>query len=81
VSSLKNLIFFQYCRLLLLDLGINIEIHDSQGWSLLMWAANNGHSKVVELLLNGGARINDSTEKKPDSSGWTPLMLAAGGGP
>ena len=32
---------------LLLDLGINIEIYDSQGWTLVMWAANNGHSKVV----------------------------------
>ena len=49
---------------ILLDLRVNTEIRDSQGWTPLMWSANKGHSKIVELLLKGGAKINGSPERK-----------------
>ena len=41
------------------------------GWKPLHLAARNGHTKIVELLVSHGARVN---AKKAD--GWTPLHVA-----
>ena len=40
-----------------------------------MRAATNGHTRVLELLLNGGARVNEKS-----GAGWTACMLAAAAG-
>lgn len=42
------------------------------GWSALMIAALNGHSSIVQFLLERGSNVNGA----PDD-GWTALMLAA----
>ncbi|KAF4631255.1 hypothetical protein G7Y89_g6871 [Cudoniella acicularis] len=51
----------------------------------LLWAAQNGHKAVVQLLLEKGAYINLLLEKGAyintrDKNGWTPLYLAAQSG-
>jgi ankyrin repeat protein len=44
---------------------------DRQGWTPLMWAAYNGHSDVVELLVQRGARADVR-----DKHGWGALLWA-----
>ena len=36
---------------ILLQLKANPEVTDAQGWTPLMWAANNGHKQILEHLL------------------------------
>ena len=45
------------------------------GFTLLMGAANNGHERVVKLLIRHGAELN-----LQNSGGGTALMLAASNG-
>ena len=54
----------------------NINGEDSYGRGPLAWAARNGHSGVVEILLGQG-EINPD---KPDNNARTPLSYAAGNG-
>ena len=54
----------------------NINEGDFLGGGPLTWAAQNGHSGVVEILLGQG-EINPD---KPDNFGQTPLSHAAGNG-
>jgi ankyrin repeat protein len=48
---------------LLVDAGADLDIQDKQGLSALMRAAWNGHTRVVETLLKGGAggRLKDNS--------------------
>ena len=48
------------------------EARDTRGYSPLLLAAKNGHTKIVKLLLDGGANI----QAKPDVGEWTALSLA-----
>lgn len=48
---------------------------NQSGWSALHYAAIKGHSKIVALLINNGAKVN---EYSPD--GDTPLILAVRAG-
>lgn len=48
---------------------------DDHGFSPLHWAAKEGHFKIVELLMQRGARIN-ATNRGDD----TPLHLGAAHG-
>lgn len=60
---------------LFLDAGSSIATRDiGHGFSPLLWAASQGHQKVVELLLQEGADADDNV------GGTTALLLAAGGG-
>lgn len=57
-------------------IGINICIFsDDHGFSPLHWCAKEGHSKLAELLVSRGARIN-ATNRGDD----TPLHLASAHG-
>ena len=38
----------------------NVNDSDNGSWSSLMWAANEGHIEVVELLLDKGANVHHS---------------------
>jgi len=77
-------------RLLLARPGINVNAVDSfQSESALMWAAAEGHTDVVDALLNAGAdpnlkgHITSITERKNadhPTGGFTDLMWAARNG-
>ncbi len=56
----------------LLDAGVPVNAHDSEGGTALMWAADEGREDIVALLLARGADVNAR-----DRAGWTPLLLAA----
>ncbi len=64
----------------LLNLNVNTEVFDDEGWTPLMWAANNNLTNIVQILLEKGALLNGSNGTNSTFSGWTPLMLASGGG-
>ena len=53
----------------LLDDGYDINCR--RIWSALMWASDQGHIKMTELLLNHGANIHDMNDK-----GETAMMCA-----
>ena len=39
------------------------------GWTALMWASNNGHLEVVDLLIRHGARVRRE-DKVMWGKGW-----------
>jgi len=57
----------------LLGMDLNIDGTDARGSTPLMWAARNGHEKVVEMLGCYEVRPN-----LPDFTGMTPLLYAIG---
>jgi hypothetical protein len=61
--------------LALVKTGFDVNTRDDNGKTLLMLAAEDGSSEVVEALLDKGADINAKTK-----DGYTALMAAAYGG-
>ncbi|KAF4415116.1 ankyrin repeat domain-containing [Fusarium acutatum] len=57
------------------QVGININSKDTSGRTALLWAAENGHEAVVQLLLDWDAYIEAA-----DDDGWTPLLRDAANG-
>lgn len=49
-----------------------VDVEDEEGETSLLEAAEEGHLEIVEMLLQGGARINHQ-----DHDGQTALMEAA----
>ena len=58
----------------ILDMGVNMESTDSDGWTIVMYAARRGNVPLCELVLHYGADLNASTGE----DGFTPLHLACG---
>ncbi|RYP66398.1 hypothetical protein DL771_007807 [Monosporascus sp. 5C6A] len=56
--------------------GIDVDVKDNHGRTLLSWAAENGNEAVVRQLLATG-KVDIDTK---DNSGRTPLSLAAENG-
>jgi ankyrin repeat protein len=59
--------------------GAKPDIKDTEGWSGLLVCSRNGwpdHHKIVKLLLDAGADLNQKTEEHA----LTPLILAANNG-
>ncbi|MCG8340707.1 MAG: ankyrin repeat domain-containing protein, partial [Cytophagales bacterium] len=52
--------------------GADVNQAASNGRTLLMSAAEQGHLEVAQFLVDQGAAVNQA-----DSDGWTPLMIAA----
>ncbi|CAH1635197.1 unnamed protein product [Spodoptera littoralis] len=42
-----------------LDLGVNIEVRDLQGWTALFWAAHHNQPQILEILIARGARMSE----------------------
>ncbi|KAG5508324.1 hypothetical protein JIQ42_08246 [Leishmania sp. Namibia] len=59
------------CQYLLEHWGYNVDAQDSRGRTPLVWAAREGFSEVMELLLSRGADRHIA-----DSDGWTALQHA-----
>ena len=57
------------------DAGADVDARDDDGWTALMWAAQEGRADAVRLLIGAGADVDID-----DDDGWTALMLAAGEG-
>lgn len=45
---------------LLIENGVKVNTIDGFGWTPLMWASYNGHTKVVNSLIRAGAAVNQS---------------------
>lgn len=59
---------------LLLDAGVQINIQDDSGWTLLHHAAFHGNTELVKFLLDSGAHLNI-----PNQAGITPLHAGVNG--
>lgn len=59
----------------LLSARARVELIDNDGWSALLFAAQQGRTAAVLDLLRAGADPN-----RQSRLGWTPLMLAAAAG-
>lgn len=53
----------------LIDAGLDVDMDNKYGWTLLHIAIRRDRREMVEYLLEKGADIN-----KTDGVGWTPLM-------
>jgi len=50
-----------------ISFGANVQATDKNGWSPLIWAANNGNEDIVRLLLKNKAHnvyLNQTTEQQ-----------------
>src|SRR2546421_11288029 len=56
----------------MLNAKADVESKNSDGQTLLSWAAQNGHETMVMLPLNANANIESK-----DGDGWTPPWQAA----
>ncbi|KAI8910163.1 ankyrin repeat protein, partial [Gorgonomyces haynaldii] len=61
---------------LLIEFGAVIKASDSYGCTPLHWAANSGHPKLVQMLMNKGKLTQQDLSKK-DNFGSTPLHFAS----
>ncbi|CAB3236206.1 unnamed protein product [Arctia plantaginis] len=43
----------------LIDLKVNIEMRDQQGWTAVFWAAHHNRPEILEMLINQGARTTE----------------------
>ena len=56
--------------------GMSIIIHSSlqKGISSLMWACENGHAKVVRILVLAGAHVNDQDKVSSTAQSNDPCL-------
>ena len=60
-------------KLLLATDGVDAYPKDSNGWTPLLRAAQEGHEAVVECLLETGLVV---VQPEEGVHGWTPLSVA-----
>ena len=53
---------------LLLERGAELETKDSEGQTLLLWAARNRHEGIVKLLLERGAELETKGKRRSDAT-------------
>ena len=47
----------------MLDSGADVEVHDKDDKTPLVWAVLNGGDKCVDVLLKGGADVNKKGDR------------------
>ena len=61
----------------LLELGVDPNAKNEDGWSALLFASDIGYASIVKILLNKGANINAKCDCRGFlGGGWTALMIA-----
>ena len=50
--------------------GTDVNAWDDSGWTPLLWAALNGHKKIVELLIDAGADVNANNKFDSTPLDW-----------
>ncbi|XP_061991511.1 calmodulin-binding transcription activator 4 isoform X1 [Rosa rugosa] len=69
---------FEWALNPILDLGVNINFRDINGWTALHWAARFGREKMVAVLVASGASAGAVTDpNSQDPIGKTPASIAA----
>ncbi|KAL6188235.1 hypothetical protein ACLB2K_039628 [Fragaria x ananassa] len=69
---------FEWALNPLLNLGVNINFRDINGWTALHWAARFGREKMVAVLVASGASAGAVTDpSSQDPIGKTPASIAA----
>ena len=62
---------------LLLQHRADPRLKNDYGWSAIFYFTRNGTPAVLDILIAGGANINDTADIDPSHAGPTPLMWAA----
>jgi len=60
----------------LLGRGANVNMRKG-GWTVLMFAAREGHAEIAKILLDNGADVNASGKEGWEWGGATALIIAA----
>ena len=53
------------------------RLKNDYGWSAIFYFTRNGTPDMIDILIAGGANINDTADVDPSHAGSTPLMWAA----
>lgn len=53
------------------------RLKNDYGWSAIFYFTRNGNPDMIDILIAGGANINDTADVDPSHAGSTPLMWAA----
>jgi hypothetical protein len=53
------------------------RLKNDYGWSAIFYFTRNGNPEMIDILIAGGANINDTADVDPSHAGSTPLMWAA----
>jgi ankyrin repeat protein len=62
---------------LLLRHGADPGLKNDYGWSAMFYFTRNGNPDMIDILIAGGANIDDTANVDPFHAGSTPLMWAA----
>jgi ankyrin repeat protein len=57
--------------------GVDVDLCNNNGWTLLMLAAHTGNTAIGELLIERGADLNARTKHPQSYSQQSPLAIAA----
>jgi ankyrin repeat protein len=62
---------------LLLRYSADPLLKNDYGWSAIFYYTRNGNPAMIDILIAGGANIDDTANVDPSHAGSTPLMWAA----
>jgi ankyrin repeat protein len=60
-----------------LEAGADIDAADKDGWNALMTAAYYGHTDIVRLLIQSGARLDSKCNRKGGVEGGKSALALA----
>ena len=66
---------FEFVKILLVDIGVDVDPRDKRGWTPLLYASRFGHLDIARLLVDNGADVNAKLQDH-----FSALHLASGNG-